>query len=85
MNKKNEDTACWKGIKGFGPDMVCEPKKKKKKQYIENTVFEEASGTICGEGMMHYVVEPIAVFDYYPSVTGGKKMNMLLLKHSKNQ
>ena len=42
-----------KGYKAFKPGMICVDK-----QYAENTDYEEMGGKICGEGMMHYCVNP---------------------------
>jgi len=63
----------WYGVKGFGPGMVCAPNDEHIKQYEENTVYEEDGGEFCKPGMMHYVVEPLAVFKHYPPVVFGKK------------
>ena len=56
------------GIKGFKPGLICKPNKKHKKQYAENTVFEEKGGRICGPGMMHAANTAMDVLDYVPLV-----------------
>ena len=56
------------GIKGFKPGLICKPNKKHKKQYAENTVFEEEGGDICGPGMMHAANTAMDVLDYVPLV-----------------
>ena len=61
-----------KGYKGFGPGLVCQPDKAHKKQYAENTDFEEYSGDICGEGMMHYCARPLDVLMHYPMYKNGE-------------
>lgn len=61
--ERNENMDNTKGFKAFTPGLVC-----KGKQYAENTDFEEASGDICGKGMMHYCVSPFDCLDYYPLV-----------------
>ena len=52
------------GIKGFLPGLVCEPDSKYRKQYAENTVFEEPGGEICGPGVMHAADTAADVLDY---------------------
>lgn len=61
------------GVKGFRPNMISSPKEGMVKQYTENTVFEEEGGAICGEGMIHYVIEPLEVFNHYPPCIKGEK------------
>jgi hypothetical protein len=61
-----------KGYKGFGPGLVCQPDEAHKKQYAENTDFEEHGGDICGGGMMHYCARPLDVLEYYPMYKNGK-------------
>lgn len=56
------------GYKAFLPGMVCEPSPGHRKQYAENTVFEEEGGEICESGMMHYCVNPMVLFSYYTIV-----------------
>ena len=52
-----------KGFKAFEPGLIC-----RGKQYAENADFEEDGGNICGEGMMHYCVNPFDCLDHYPLV-----------------
>ena len=52
-----------KGYKAFKPGMICQGK-----QYAENTDYEEAGGSICGKGMMHYCVNPFDCLNYYDLV-----------------
>ena len=52
-----------KGYKAFSPGMIC-----RGKQYAENTDYEEAGGAICGEGMMHYCVNPFDTLNFYDLV-----------------
>ena len=52
-----------KGYKAFAPGMIC-----RGKQYAENTDYEEAGGAICGEGMMHYCVNPFNTLNFYDLV-----------------
>ena len=52
-----------KGYKAFAPGMICQGK-----QYAENTDYEEAGGAICGEGMMHYSVNPFDTLNFYDLV-----------------
>ena len=61
-----------KGYKGFGPGLVCQPDAAHKKQYAENTDFEEHGGDICGEGMMHYCTRPLDVLAHYPMYKDGE-------------
>ena len=51
------------GYKGFNKGLVCSPIGNKK-QYAENTVFEEAEATICHSGM-HFCALPHQVFEHY--------------------
>lgn len=53
-----------RGIKGFKKGLICEPDYKHRKQYKENTVFEEAGGSICCPGMMHAVDSSLDVLEY---------------------
>ena len=48
-----------KGYKAFNPGLVC-----LKKQYAENTIFEEDKAAICSCGM-HFCQNPFDVLDYY--------------------
>mgnify|MGYP005770741009 CR=1 FL=1 len=57
-----------KGYKGFYPGLICEPDKEHKKQYAENTVYEEDKAECCRSGM-HFCKYPLDVFGYYPPVT----------------
>ena len=52
-----------KGYKAFAPGMIC-----RGKQYADNTDYEEAGGAICGEGMMHYCVNPFDTLNFYDLV-----------------
>nr|DAF74937.1 MAG TPA: hypothetical protein [Caudoviricetes sp.] len=52
-----------KGFKAFDPGLIC-----RGKQYAENTDYEEAGGAICGEGMMHYCVNPFDTLNFYDLV-----------------
>ena len=52
-----------KGFKAFAPGLIC-----RGKQYAENTDYEEAGGKICGEGMMHYCVNPFDTLNFYDLV-----------------
>lgn len=61
-----------KGYKGFAPSLVCQPDEAHKKQYAENTDFEEYGGDICGEGMMHYCTRPLDVLEHYPMYKNGE-------------
>ncbi len=58
-----------KGYKGFKQGLVCN-----KKQYAENTVFEEEKAEICCCGM-HYCKEPFDVLDYYGFVDDSGQLN----------
>ena len=51
-----------KGFKAFGKGMIC-----RRKQYAENTVFEEPTAEICESGM-HFCENPLDVLDYYPLI-----------------
>lgn len=57
-----------KGYKGFYPGLICEPDSEHKKQYAENTVYEEDKAECCKSGM-HFCKYPLDVFGYYPPVT----------------
>ena len=52
-----------KGFKAFDPGLIC-----RGKQYTENTDYEEAGGAICGEGIMHYCVNPFDTLNFYDLV-----------------
>ena len=57
-----------KGYKGFYPGLICEPDNEHKKQYAENTVYEEDQAECCRSGM-HFCKYPLNVFGHYPPVT----------------
>ena len=59
-----------KGYKAFKPGMICVDK-----QYAENTDYEEMGGKICGEGMMHYCVNPFDVLNFYDLVDESGKFS----------
>lgn len=60
-----------KGYKGFYPGLICEPDNEHKKQYAENTVYEEEKAECCKSGM-HFCKYPLDVFNYYaPSTERG--------------
>ena len=60
-----------KGYKGFYPGLICEPDREHKKQYAENTVYEEDKAECCKSGM-HFCKYPLDVFNYYtPSTERG--------------
>ena len=60
-----------KGYKGFYPGLICEPDSEHKKQYAENTVYEEDKAECCKSGM-HFCKYPLDVFNYYaPSTERG--------------
>ena len=58
-----------KGYKGFAPGLVC-----LKKQYAENTVFEEEKAEVCHCGM-HFCQNPFDVLDYYDLVRDDGSFN----------
>ena len=57
-----------KGYKGFYPGLICEPDSEHKKQYAENTVYEEDKAECCRSGM-HFCKYPLDVFEHYPPAT----------------
>ena len=57
-----------KGYKGFYPGLICEPDNEHKKQYAENTVYEEDKAECCRSGM-HFCKYPLDVFEHYPPAT----------------
>lgn len=63
-----------KGYKAFRKGMICAPDEQHKKQYAENTVFEEDSAEVCKKGM-HFCQDPLAVLDYYPLVDENGEMS----------
>ena len=63
-----------KGYKAFRKGMICAPDEQHKKQYAENTVFEEDSAEVCKKGM-HFCKDPLAVLNYYPLVDENGEMS----------
>lgn len=63
-----------KGYKAFRKGMICAPDEQHKKQYAENTVFEEDSAEVCKKGM-HFCKDPLAVLEYYPLVDENGEMS----------
>jgi hypothetical protein len=57
-----------KAIKGFRPDMTCDPTGDKPFQFAEGGTYEEASAKVCSHGF-HAVTMPLDVFGYYPPAT----------------
>jgi hypothetical protein len=57
-----------KGFKAFEKGLIC-----RKKQYAENTVFEEENAEICKSGM-HFCKNPLDVLDYYPLIDDNGNM-----------
>ena len=57
-----------KGYKGFYPGLICEPDSEHKKQYAENTVYEEGKAECCKSGM-HFCKYPLDIFEHYPPAT----------------
>lgn len=64
QERGTKDKIYARGIKGFQKGLVCEPTPGRKKQYAENTVFEEPGGEICGPGVMHAAESAADVLDY---------------------
>ena len=58
-----------KGYKGFEKGLIC-----RKKQYAENTVFEEDKAEICKSGM-HFCERPIDVLAFYPPCDDNGNLN----------
>ena len=58
-----------KGFKGFDKGLVC-----RRKQYKENTVFEEEAAEICKSGM-HFCENPFDVLEYYDLVNTDGSFN----------
>ena len=58
-----------KGYKGFGPGLIC-----RGKQYVENTVFEEAEAEICESGI-HFCEFPFDVWNHYPPCDENGELN----------
>ena len=55
-----------KGYKAYKKGLICSPNGNKK-QYAENTIFEEDAAQICSKGM-HFCKRPLDVLNYYPLV-----------------
>jgi hypothetical protein len=55
-----------KGYKGYKKGLICCPGYIKK-QYAENTIFEEDNAVICESGM-HFCENPLDVLDFYPLI-----------------
>ena len=55
-----------KGYKAYKKGLICSPNGNKK-QYAENTIFEENTAEICSKGM-HFCKRPLDVLNYYPLV-----------------
>ena len=55
-----------KGYKAYKKGLICSPNGNKK-QYAENTIFEEDAAQICSKGM-HFCKRPLDVLKYYPLV-----------------
>ena len=70
-----KDKVYMKGFKGFGPGMVCEPNSEHRKEYKENTTYEEEGGKICGSGVMHFCENPLDVLSFYPPVNDSGELN----------
>ena len=70
-----QDKVYMKGFKGFGPGMVCEPNSEHRKEYKENTTYEEEGGKICGSGVMHFCENPLDVLSFYPPVNDSGELN----------
>ena len=54
-----------KGYKAFRKGLICESDKEHRKQYQENTDYEEEGGRICNPGMMHYCLTPLDCLQHY--------------------
>ena len=55
-----------KGYKAYKKGLICSPNGNKK-QYAENTIFEENTAEFCSKGM-HFCKRPLDVLNYYPLV-----------------
>ena len=55
-----------KGYKAYQRGLICEPDGNKK-QYKENTVYEENEAIVCHSGM-HFCANPLDVLYYYPLI-----------------
>ena len=64
------ETIYEKGFKAYEPGMIC-----RGKQYEYGKTYEEAGGSLCGAGMMHYCVNPFDVLRYYPLVNSNGKIS----------
>ena len=64
------ETIYEKGFKAYEPGMIC-----RGKQYEDGKTYEEAGGSLCGAGMMHYCVNPFDVLRYYPLVNSNGKIS----------
>lgn len=69
QERDTKDKIYAKGIKGFQKGLVCEPASGYKKQYVENTVFEEPGGEICGPGVMHAADTVVSVLEHVPLIS----------------
>ena len=56
-----------KGYKAFYKGMICKGEGYKK-QYEENTTYEENGDEVCAPGVMHFCENPFDVLNYYPVV-----------------
>lgn len=56
-----------KGYKAFYKNMICKGDGYKK-QYEENTTYEENGDKVCRSGVMHFCENPFDVLNYYPFV-----------------
>ena len=56
-----------KGYKAFYKNMVCEGEGYRK-QYEENTTYEENGNRVCSDGVMHFCENPFDVLNYYPLI-----------------
>ena len=60
-----------KGYKAFDPGLIC-----RRKQYTENTTFEESGNVAaCKEGMMHYCQNPFDCLNHYDLVNSDGKFS----------
>ena len=65
----------FKGYKAFSPGFYCEVDGNRK-QYAENTVFEELGAeSCCRSGVMHFCKTPFDCLDYYPLVNKDGKFS----------
>ena len=68
QERDSKDKVYAKGIKGFNKGLVCEPVFGCKKQYAEDTVFEEKGGEIGGPGVMHAADAAMNVLEHVPLI-----------------